>query len=356
MKLIAGIRKLLGTPERIAIVWLIAGVLLLAWVVLQDAFYIRNPIGYYYMLGFPLLLALQHLLASALRMFAERIARKPLRAAASYYQNANALLEQSELDLAVAEYDLIIRIDPDNARAYTGRGRTYDLKGEHDLAIADYTAAIRIDPFIRGLAHRKSLGGDAGDYDLAWAQYYRGCSYLSKGEADLAKRDFDSATLLGHAGFPKALGNAGLLKAHSYNTPAMAHHHRSEDAVAVHYVKPCRAVRMNEGENFRYSKFYVGVSCKTCLENIPNHKFLGAPFGSPMSRFIFPCLLLVSPLPGWLFIENLVEGRIFPWLGFPFLMVFAFLPLWADELAAFMMTIAKPLATKFLAKPFYGIQ
>ena len=72
MKLIAGIRKLLGTPERIAIVWLIAGVLLLAWVVLQDAFYIRNPIGYYYMLGFPLLLALQHLLASALRMFAEK--------------------------------------------------------------------------------------------------------------------------------------------------------------------------------------------------------------------------------------------------------------------------------------------
>ena len=356
MKLIAGIRKLLGTPERIAVAWLIAGVLLLAWVVLQDAFYIRNPIGYYYMLGFPLLLALQHLLASALRMFAERIARKRLRAAASYYQNANALLEQSELDLAVAEYDLIIHIDPDNARAYTGRGRIYDLKGEHDLAIADYTAASRIDPFIRGLAHRKSLGDDAGDYDLAWAHYYRGCSYLSMGEGALAKREFDSAIALGNVGFPKALGNAGLLKAHSYNIPAMVHHQRSEDAGAVHYVKPCRAVRMNEGTNFLCSKYYVGVSCKACLENIPNHKFLGADLGSPMSRAVFPCLILVCPLPGWIIVENLIEGRMFPWLVIPFLVICAFVPLWADELAALMMTIAKPLATKFLAKPFYGIQ
>ena len=148
----------------------------------------------------------------ALKGGAARIMRKRLRTAEPHYKQADVFREKGEYDMAIVEYGKVIGIDPDNARACTGRGNVYDLMGEYDLAIADYTAAIEIDPRIRGLAHRKTLGSDAGDYDLAWAHYYRGCSYQSKGEPDPAKRDFEAAISVGHVGFPENLAYNGLAR------------------------------------------------------------------------------------------------------------------------------------------------
>ena len=51
-----------------------------------------------------------------------------------------------------------------------------------------------------------------------------------------------------------------------------------------------------------------------------------------------------------------MEGQLFPWLAFPFLVVFAFVPLWSAELAGALMIVARPLATKFLAKTFWENQ
>ena len=391
MHLICGIRKLLGSIPQVSALWLIAGVFLFAWVFVYGSIeiwagvfdlsevwgrlcgsfdiwgracnsngiwggvlasiYITFSIEYCYMLSLPTVFALRGALVGALTAVAERIARSRLRAAGPHYENANSFLEKSSLDLALAEYDLICSIDPDNARAYIGRGRVHELVGEHDLAITDYTAAININSFIRGLPHRKSLGEDAGKYDLAWAYYYRGCSYQSKGAVDLARGDFSSATSTGSIGFPKALANAGFLRALSDSYAQGVRSGLPEDAATVHYVKPCGAARKNKGQNFLYSELYLAVNCTVCLESRPEKNALRNTLGSPASRAIYPCMLLVSPIPGWIIIENLLEGQLFPWLAMLLLVPIACAALWTDVLWEFMTAVARPWASRNLSKP-----
>ena len=353
MRLIVRTRRLLFTPWQIGIVWLIAGAILLAWVAVRDSFHIRDPIGYYFGMSYLALLVLRQLVIWAIRAAAERISRKRLGAAAPHYRRASAYLEQSKLDKAAGEYASIFSIDPDNARAFTGRGTIHELRGEYALAIADYTAAINMDPFIRGLAHRKSLGNDAGNYDLAWAHHYRGRAHLSKGEFDLARRDFRSAVSVGSVGFPKAVGNAGFLTAISHSNAPPEHHVRSGDSATVHYVKPCGAVRMNADQDFLYSKYYLAVNCNVCLENIPKKNMLRDILGSPLSRAVFPCLFLISPLPGWIIVEGLIEGQMWTWLIL-FGLAVGFSPLWTDVITEFLIWIARPLASRSLARPFHG--
>ena len=223
--------------------------------------------------------------------------------------------------------------------------------GEHDLAITDYTAAINIDPFIRGLPHRKSLGDDAGKYDLAWAYYYRGCSYQSKGEVELARRDFSSTTSTGGIGFPNALANAGFLRALSESYAQGVRSGLPEEDATVHYVKPCGAARINKGQNFLYSKLYLAVNCTVCLESRPEKNNFRNALGSPASRAIYPCMILVSPIPGWIISENLLAGQIFPWIAILLLVPIAFAPLWTDVLRESMMAVARPWASRNLSKP-----
>ena len=282
---------------------------------------------------------------------AARIARKRLRAAAPHYEQAAAFREQGEYDMAVVEYGKVIGIDPNNARAYTGRGNVYDLKGEYDLAIADYTAAIGIDPRIRGLAHQKTIGRTAGDYDLAWAYYYRGCSYQSKGEPDLAKSDFEAAVSVGHVGFPEAL---------AYNELTTVQHEKSEDPRTVHYVKPCGAVRRTGRLNFLYSRYYLGVNCDECLENRPLTKSAQGTTSrarSPAGEKAFWVILVVmSPLFAWVALMHLKDGEVTTGLTMAALSTILLLPFWGGLFQMTVLKITKPLASKILAKPFEGIR
>ena len=357
MRRIARIRRLLSTPTQISIVWLIVGTFLLAWFVVWDSYHIGDPIGYYYIGSYLALLVPRQALIWLLKGVAEKIARKRLRAAAPHYQRANTYLEHFEFDKAAGEYVSIFNIDPDNARAYMGRGRVHGMEGQYDLAIASYTAAIKMDPFIRGLAHRNNLGNDAGNYDLAWAYYYRGRAHLSEGEFDLAGKDFKSAVSVGSTGFPKAVGNAGFLTALSNSNPPPEQRAGSGNAGTVHYVKPCGAVRMNEGLDCLYARYYLAVTCPVCLENIPETNQLRKSLGSPLSRIIFPWAVLASPL-GWSFLGDIeihiFEGQIFPWLILYLLFPIGVSPLWSDVILESFMAMARPLASRFLARPFHG--
>ena len=356
MKIILGVRKLLGSTFRIGVVWLMAGALFLAWVMWQDLFHLEYPFGYYYFFAGPSLMVLHMVLVRILRVPAQRIARKRLRAAKPHYLKASAYIEGSNLDQAVAEYNTIIGIDPDNPRAYMGRGMVNDLKGMYDLAIADYTAAIEIEPFLRGLAHRPSIGSDAGKYDLAWAYHYRGLSYLSKGKSDQANRDFESAIAVRSVFFPQTIGDVGPLEDFANNSFPTFGRVRSDAADTVHYVKPCGVVRKNKGGISFYSRHYVGVSCRTCLDSRPNRNRLTESIGTPIERASLACIPLVAPKYGWPIFEHLVDGQIFPWLMVLLMHVIGFSVLWADILEELLMKMVRPLATAFLARPFYDFR
>ena len=53
--------------------------------------------------------------------------------------------EKNDLDKALADYTEAIRIDPNNASAYSGRAKVWNAKGEFDKAIDDYNEASRLE-------------------------------------------------------------------------------------------------------------------------------------------------------------------------------------------------------------------
>ena len=91
----------------------------------------------------------------------------PRRIAAGHWTIANA----GDLDKAIADYSEAIRINPQYAAAYCGRGVAYEKnKGEYDKEVTDETEAIQLDPkdalpyYNRGVAYRLKR-----DYDNAIA-------------------------------------------------------------------------------------------------------------------------------------------------------------------------------------------
>lgn len=76
-------------------------------------------------------------------------------------------LQRGELDLALADFDKAIGLDPELAGAYADRGRAYEQKGEREKAIADFQKALSLksrqlydDKAKKEAAeHLKALGG-----------------------------------------------------------------------------------------------------------------------------------------------------------------------------------------------------
>ena len=66
--------------------------------------------------------------------------------ATAYTNRGLAYYDKGEVDRAIADFDKVIALDPNNADAYSNRGNAYDEKGEFDRAIADFRRALEIDP------------------------------------------------------------------------------------------------------------------------------------------------------------------------------------------------------------------
>ncbi len=104
------------------------------------------------------------------------------------YNRGTAYYGKGQLDLAIADYDQVIRLDPGNAVAYNNRGYARDRLGQTDDAIADYDHAVRL---------------DAG-YALAFNN--RGYAFYKKGQVDRAIADYDEAIRL-DPGYAAAFNN-----------------------------------------------------------------------------------------------------------------------------------------------------
>jgi tetratricopeptide (TPR) repeat protein len=88
-------------------------------------------------------------------------------------------LSKGEYDQAIAKYDEVLRLEPNNTTALFFRGNAYDEKGHTkynlDKAIADYTEVLRLEP------------------NLSQAYYYRGGIYRRKKQYVMAIADYNEA-------------------------------------------------------------------------------------------------------------------------------------------------------------------
>ncbi len=126
-----------------------------------------------------------------------------------YFRATTAYLEND--DLALADYNEAIRLDPKYAPAFIERGLVYERKNDVSRAIADFGESIRLDPkgiltstayFQRGIIYMQ-----IGDYNRAIADFtelirrgnaatslnLRGEAYMKLGQYDRAIADFDAA-------------------------------------------------------------------------------------------------------------------------------------------------------------------
>jgi lipoprotein NlpI len=102
-------------------------------------------------------------------------------------------MNAGNFDLAIAQFDSAIRMNPKNADAYNSRGNAYASKGDHDRAIASFDSAIGLRPA------------------YAFAFRNRGVSYAAKSDLDRAIQDFDRAIALDPA-YAGALNSRGFAR------------------------------------------------------------------------------------------------------------------------------------------------
>jgi len=74
------------------------------------------------------------------------------------FSRANTHIEKGELDQAIAEYDKVAVMLPNDSAVYYNRGQAYFRKGDYNKAINDFTKSLAIKPhystyYNRGLAH-----------------------------------------------------------------------------------------------------------------------------------------------------------------------------------------------------------
>jgi tetratricopeptide (TPR) repeat protein len=64
----------------------------------------------------------------------------------AYYNRGNAFFAKHEYAQAIADYNHVTRLDPKDLASYENRARAWTALNEHELAVADLNEAIRLNP------------------------------------------------------------------------------------------------------------------------------------------------------------------------------------------------------------------
>lgn len=120
--------------------------------------------------------------------------------------------ERGEHDLALADCNEAIRLDPRPAHVWNNRGNIWRAKGDHNKAIVDFNQAIRLDPnYQLAYKNRGNVWSDKGAFDKAIVDYTealrlaptdadalnnRGSMHMQKGTYDKAIADWNEALRL----------------------------------------------------------------------------------------------------------------------------------------------------------------
>jgi len=106
------------------------------------------------------------------------------KAADAFYDSDKLYHIDGHHELAIQDCTEAIRLDPQYAIVYRGRGVVYSDLGQHQRSILDYDEAIHLNP------------------QYARAYYNRGVAYEKLGQQELADRDFAKAKELTPATAP----------------------------------------------------------------------------------------------------------------------------------------------------------
>lgn len=129
-------------------------------------------------------------------------------------QNANAYVGRGSVRFdggSLADFDEAIRLDPQNAEAYSRRAFIYNMQRNYAAALADYDQAIRFNPHAETIGQRAGVHWDLGNHALAFrdadesirlnprdarAWFDRGLFHRRAGNTAQAEADFAQALRL----------------------------------------------------------------------------------------------------------------------------------------------------------------
>ena len=113
---------------------------------------------------------------------------------------------------SIAFYTCALQLEPDDDRAFNGRGLAYQKMGDHLRAIEDFTQALELDPMMvdtydnRGWSHYKQTDYEVAlsdftraiqlDRDFARAYTDRGLAFWKIGAYEAAAADFEQSIAL----------------------------------------------------------------------------------------------------------------------------------------------------------------
>ena len=117
------------------------------------------------------------------------------------HNQAMEKVKQGDYQGAIADYDQALKVGPQDAEAYYGRGAARLELGDYHGAIADYSQALRINP------------QDADAY------YNRGVASYSLGRDQAAIEDWNQAVRI-NPNLAEAYGDRGFLRAELGDTQA----------------------------------------------------------------------------------------------------------------------------------------
>jgi len=124
----------------------------------------------------------------AIAEFNKVIHVNPNRAEA-YGNRGNAYLDKGNFDRAILDFSKVIEINPNLIEAYNNRGAAYSHIGNYDKAISDYSEAIKINPNHAEPYYGRSLVYFSnGKYDKAWEDVHRAESLGYKVPADFLEK------------------------------------------------------------------------------------------------------------------------------------------------------------------------
>lgn len=120
----------------------------------------------------------------------------------AYLQRGIAYIEQNKYQAAIADMTEVIKLNPNNSRAYFWRGLARDYSEDNQGALEDYSHAIRLDPEYSGAYNnRGTVYAELGEYQKAILDYTEAIrldpdvflAYENRGDARYSLKDYQGA-------------------------------------------------------------------------------------------------------------------------------------------------------------------